>query len=49
MMILGIALTMTSLLLIAARLRGRSSRTDLGSMGDQWVATNQASRTSSSN
>jgi hypothetical protein len=49
MMIFGITLTVTLLLLVAVRLRNRSSRADLGSMGDQWVAANQASRTSASN
>jgi hypothetical protein len=48
MLILGLSVTLTMVLLVAARLRSSSRLADLGSMGDQWVAANQASRPHSS-
>jgi len=48
MLILGLSVTLTMVLVVAARLRGNSRTADLGSMGDQWVAANQASRPHSS-
>jgi hypothetical protein len=45
-LILGIALTLTLILLAVVRIRAARSA-DLGEMGHQWVAANNASRTSS--
>ena len=48
MLILGLSVTLTMVLLVTARVRSSSRMADLGSMGDQWVAANQATRPQSS-
>jgi hypothetical protein len=48
MLILGLSVTLTMVLLVTARVRSNSRTADLGFMGDQWVAANQASRPHSS-
>jgi len=45
MLLLTLSATLTTILIVAARFRVRAvRRPNLGSMGDQWIAANQSSR-----
>ncbi len=44
MLVLGLSVTLTTILIIAARLRGVTRTAELGWMGEQWMAANRCSR-----
>ena len=44
MLILALSVTLTTIMIVAARLRSGRRTADLGSMGDGWLAANQTSR-----
>jgi len=44
MLVLGLCATLTTILVITARLRAGTRAADLGSMGDQWIAAHRSSR-----